>query len=148
MTALHTISEFMTPCPVSVRANQSLAEAHARMREHRIRHLPVMDSGRVVGVVSQGDLRLLESIDDVDINRVTVEEAMVHHPYLVAPEASLLSVLGRMFERKLGSILVMDRDRLIGIFTAVDAVSALRRLLYAAEEAELAAASGGTHENA
>jgi len=138
----------MTPCPISVRASQSLAEAHARMREHQIRHLPVLENGQVVGVVSQGDLRLLESIDDVDINRVTVEEAMIHHPYLVAREESLLSVLGRMFERRLGSILVMDRDRLVGIFTAVDAVNALRRVLHAAEEAELAAASGGTHENA
>ncbi len=148
MRAPRTIGELMTPCPVSVRASQSLAEAHARMRDRRIRHLPVMEHGQVVGVVSQGDLRLLESIDRVDTHRVRVEEAMTHHPCLVAQDEPLPAVLDRMYEGKLGSILVMDRDRLVGIFTAVDAVDALRRLLRAAEETELAAASGGTHENA
>lgn len=140
-----TIGDLMSPCPVAVRASQSLEAAHALMRERRIRHLPVVEDGLVVGVVSQGDLRLLESLDQVDTTRVTVEEAMTHGPYVVGPAEPLASVLDHMSERRLGSTIVMDRGRLVGIFTAVDAVDALRRLLRAGEP-DLAGMNGGQHE--
>lgn len=142
-----TIGELMTPCPVAVRVGQSLEAAHARMREHRIRHLPVMEDGQVIGVVSQRDLHLLESLQEVDTSRVTVEEAMSHSPYVVGPDESVPRVLDHMLDRKFGSTLIMDRGRLVGIFTAVDAVNALRQLLRAAEESELAPRSGDHHEN-
>jgi CBS domain-containing protein len=128
-----TIGELMTPCPVSIRAEQSLSDAHVLMRSHGVRHLPVLQEGRVVGVVSQGDLRLLESIAEIQVDQVAVEEAMVDHPYMVWADAPIAQVLGQMLERHIGSALVVDpislrRGRVAGIFTAVDAMKALEEL--------------------
>ena len=128
-----TIGELMTPCPVSIRADQSMAEAHRLMRSHGVRHLPVVAEDRVVGVVSLGDLRLLESIGDVHIDEVPVEEAMAEHPYMVWADTPVAEVLDHMIERRLGAALVVDqasleRGRVAGIFTAVDAMQALKQM--------------------
>jgi len=147
MRVPRTVGELMTACPLAVRASNSVAEAHARMRERRVHQLPVVEYGRVVGVISQRDLYVLESLCHLDTTRVQVEEVMTHAPYVVGPDEPLLPALDRMLARGFGSILVMDRDRLVGIFTAVDAVKALCRLLRAADEPELASASEATAEN-
>lgn len=123
-----TIGELMTPCPIAIRPDQSLATAHSLMRSHGVRHLPVVEEGRVVGVVSQGDLRLLESIGDVEVDKVRVEEAMIHHPYVVWADTPITDVLSHMLAHRLGSALVMGRDGLAGIFTSVDAMMALKQL--------------------
>ena len=128
-----TIDELMTPCPVSIRPNQSLADAHRLMRSHGIRHLPVLGEDRVIGLVSQGDLRLLESIGEVDIDSIPVEEAMVAHPYMVWTDTPIADVLEQMIAQRIGSALVVDstslgRGRVAGIFTAVDAMKALQQL--------------------
>lgn len=128
MRAQPTVGELMTPCPVAIRPEQSLACAHALMRSHGVHHLPVVEEGRVVGVVSQGDLRLLESVADVEIEQVPVEEAMIHHPYTVWADTPLSEVLQHMLDRRLGSALVVDRRGLAGIFTAFDAMLALKEL--------------------
>jgi acetoin utilization protein AcuB len=129
----NTIAELMTPCPVWIRRDQSLADAHRLMRSHGIRHLPVRGEDRVVGVVSQGDLRLLESIGEVDTEKVPVEEAMVEHPYMVWTDTPIANVLEQMIAQRIGSALVVDatslgRGRVAGIFTAVDAMKALEEL--------------------
>ena len=72
MTTNLTIGQVMSPCPVAVNPHHTFAEAHGIMRAHRIRHLPVEEAGRVVGVVSQGDLRLIESLEAIDTQRVEV----------------------------------------------------------------------------
>lgn len=113
---------------MSVRSDQSVAAAHGIMRSHGVRHLPVLDESRIVGIVSQGDLRLLESRNRCDVVRIQVEEAMTQHPYVVGPDEPLTSALGAMLERRIGAVLVAERGRLVGIFTAVDAVAALSRL--------------------
>jgi CBS domain-containing protein len=128
-----TIGELMTPCPVSIRPHQSLADAHRIMRSHGIRHLPVLGEDRVIGVVSQGDLRLLESIGEVDIEKVAVEEAMSEHPYMVWTDTPVAEVLEQMIARRIGSALVVDatsmgRGRVAGIFTAVDAMKAFEQM--------------------
>lgn len=128
-----TIGDLMTPCPISIRPHQSLADAHRLMRLHGIRHLPVLGEDRVMGVVSQGDLRLLESIDEVDTEKVKVEEAMVDRPYMVWTDTPIADVLSQMIAQRIGSALVVDpislgRGRVAGIFTAVDAMKALEEL--------------------
>jgi acetoin utilization protein AcuB len=51
-----TVERFMTRSPLTIGQDQPLAAAHRMMREHRVRHLPVLDGGMLVGVVSQRDL--------------------------------------------------------------------------------------------
>jgi acetoin utilization protein AcuB len=119
----------MTPRPAIIAANRTLADAHALMRERRIRHLPVVAGDVLVGMLSQRDLHLLETLKDVDASRVTVDEAMTSNPYSVTPDAPLRSVVETMARNKWGSAVVVERGRVVGLFTATDGMRLLARVL-------------------
>jgi acetoin utilization protein AcuB len=118
----------MSVSPVVIGVGDTLAAAHRVMRERGVRHLPVLDAGRLVGVVSQGDLVLAESVAGVDPATDCVREAMSGDPYAVPPGAPLEEVAATMAERRLGSAIVVDRGVVIGVFTTVDALRALALL--------------------
>jgi acetoin utilization protein AcuB len=123
-----SVEQHMTVSPVVIGIGDTLADAHRVMRERGIRHLPVLDAGRLVGVVSQRDLYLAESLSSVDPATDTVREAMSGDPYAVPPGAPLEEVAATMAERRLGSAIVVDRGAVIGVFTTVDALRALASL--------------------
>jgi acetoin utilization protein AcuB len=129
-SATPTVAEFMTSGPQSIGMEQTLEEAHRVMREHRIRHLPVLEGGRLVGIVSQRDLHLIETFRDVDGQTVTVEEAMTSDPYIVKPKDPLAKVALEMWKKKYGSAVVMDGRRLVGVFTTTDALGALAVIIH------------------
>jgi acetoin utilization protein AcuB len=101
------------------------------MRERGVRHLPVIDDGKVTGVVSQRDLYLLETLRGVDAARELVEEAMSSEPFLVEPDAALEDVAEAMASHRHGSALVVADGVVVGIFTTTDALRALATLLRA-----------------
>ena len=119
----------MTEAPFSVGVDQPLATAHEMMRAHRIRHLPVLRAGKLVGLLSQRDLYLVETLRDVDPARDRVEEAMSQKAYAVGPGTSLDRVTERMAAKKYGCAVVMEGGEVIGIFTTTDALRALTFLL-------------------
>ncbi len=123
------IQKYMTVNPHTIGASQPMAQAHKLMREHKIRHLPVLSGGRVVGILSDGDLHLIETLKDVDPKVVRVEDAMTADPYTVTPDAPLDEVVGEMGLKKYGSAVVVQGNEVVGIFTAVDACRAFAELL-------------------
>src|SRR5688500_11904580 len=102
-----TISTHMTRSPHTIGVSQSLSTAHLLMTKHRIRHLPVLDGGSLVGLVSLRDLHFIETLRDVDPDVVTVEEAMTAEPYAVGTNASLSTVVAMMAKHKYGSAVVI-----------------------------------------
>ena len=128
-TAMSPIREFMTPAPVSIGRAQPMAEASRRMREHRIRHLPVLEGGRVVGIVSDRDISMVESLPGVDPGVVRVEEAMTAEPYAISPTTPLVEVVEAMAAHKIGTAVVMEGERLIGIVSVVDVLRAFAAAL-------------------
>jgi len=125
----HTVQRYMTVNPVVISSGRTLAEAHALMREHGIRHLPVVDDGRLVGILSQRDLYFLETLRGVDVASELVEEAMTADPYVVSPEEALEEVARTMADHKYGSAVVVDGSAVLGLFTTVDALKALAAVL-------------------
>jgi len=123
------VQKYMTTAPISTDRQETIASAHQRMREHGIRHLPVVEGDRLVGIVSQGDLHLIETLPDVDAETVTVDDAMTPNPYTVSPDAALHEVVAEMAEHKYGSALVTQNGKVVGVFTTVDAMRALAELL-------------------
>ena len=123
------LRDFMTPSPHTIGDEQTLATAHALMRTHRIRHLPVLRHGKLVGIVSERDLLFIEGLKGVDPKRVLVEEAMTDNPVALAPATSLEWVATEMAEHKLGSVVVVEDDEVVGVFTCVDGLRALQTLL-------------------
>lgn len=128
--AIPRVQKYMTTSPVTIGQEQPMSEAHGLMREHHIRHLPVLHGGRIVGIVSDGDLHLIETIKDVDPKKVTVEEAMTPSPYCVQPDSSLDSVVAEMAHNKYGCAVVQQNHHVVGIFTTVDARRAFADLLH------------------
>lgn len=124
-----TIQKFMTTTPHSIGVEQPLSRAHTMMREHGIRHLPVLHGGKLVGILTERDLRLVESLAGVDPTKVKVEDAMSTVIYSVSPDAPLDEVVGTMGEHKYGSAVVMQNQKVVGIFTTVDVCRAFADLL-------------------
>jgi acetoin utilization protein AcuB len=119
----------MSCVPHLIQRDATLSAAHQAMREHRIRHLPVLDGRRLVGIISDRDLHLIETLRDVDPRVVRVDEAMTPEPFTVGPRTSLASVARSMAGSKYGSAIVVDRGRITGIFTTTDALEVLATLL-------------------
>ena len=124
------IQKHMTTSPHSIGTEQPLARAHKVMHEHGIRHLPVLHGGKLVGRLSDRDLHLVESLAGVDPEKVRVEEAMSSTVYAVSPEQPLDEVVSTMAEHKYGSAVVMQNEKVVGIFTTVDVCRTLAELLH------------------
>lgn len=128
--AIPTIQKYMTTSPHTIGVEQTLAHAHAVLREHGIRHLPVLHGGRLIGMLTERDLALVEGLKDVDPKSVRVEDAMSQEIYSVSPEAPLDEVVGEMASKKYGSAVVMQNSKVVGIFTTVDVCTAFAELLH------------------
>ena len=127
--SIPSISKYMTPIPTTIEAGATLAAAAKSMKDQRIRHLPVMRDGELLGIISERDISFVESFSIVDPLQVTVGGAMVEKPYTVGPDTALDEVVAMMAEHKYGSAVVVQNKRVVGIFTTVDACRALSELL-------------------
>lgn len=124
-----SVGSFMTEAPHSIGVNQPLAVAHKMMRDNGIRHLPVLRGGELVGLLSQRDLYLVETLHDVDPAETLVEDAMTSSVFQVTPRTSLRTVAAKMAAKKYGCAVVMEDGDVVGIFTHIDALRALHQLL-------------------
>ena len=125
-----TIQKYMTTQPHSIGQDQPMSVAHKMMRELKIRHLPVLTGGKLVGLLSDRDLNLIETLRDVDPTKVCVEDAMTSNAYTVSPDSPLDEVVATMAEHKYGCAVVMSSNKLVGIFTTVDACRSFAELLH------------------
>lgn len=128
--SIPTVMKYMTMMPHSINSDQTINTAHNMMKENQIRHLPVLVSGQISGIVSDRDLKLAMSIRGVEATKTTVEEVATSDVFLVKPDAKLDDVVKTMADKKIGSVLVVDHHRLVGIFTTSDALKALNELFH------------------
>ncbi|MEY4582425.1 MAG: hypothetical protein RL701_7128 [Pseudomonadota bacterium] len=119
----------MTLTPHTIGHDASLYAAHRLMREHGCRHLPVMAAGKLMGLLSQRDLYVVENLRDVDPIVVTVSEAMSTEIYCVDQDCSVQRVVTEMAVHKYGAAVVVERADVIGVFTTTDALAVLYGLL-------------------
>ncbi len=125
------IRRIMTPFPHAIAADAPVSEAREFLNHHRLHHLPVMDGERLVGIISDRDLKLLLGLDP-DYGRRTdlrVRDAMATDVYVVDLNTPLDQVLDALVARQIGSALVTRKGRLAGVFTVTDACRELARLL-------------------
>ncbi|MCA9582744.1 MAG: CBS domain-containing protein, partial [Myxococcales bacterium] len=114
-----------TSAPHTVGAGQTISFGIALMNEHGFRHLPVLQGGKLVGIVSDRDLGLIAGLNEVNPDETPIEEAMTQVLYTASPDTLLSEVLDRMYEHKAGSVLVTEGQKVVGIFTTHDAVRLL-----------------------
>jgi len=127
---MHEIKHFMTEAPHAIGHDQTLKLAHERMLQWGIHHLPVLDGGELVGVLSERDIALVQAISPKRVDEATASDAMSTEPYAVEPSASLESVAAQMAEHQYGCAVVMDHHKVLGVFTPLHALGLLAALLH------------------
>jgi acetoin utilization protein AcuB len=132
-----TVETVMSRDPLTIRPDAPLREASEVMRSRRVHHLPVVgDGGRLIGIITDRDLvhaALLPALADQmpwDARRVKlprVRDAMTWAVVTTRPDATLVEAGLVMVERHIGSLPVVEGDRLVGILTEHDVLEALRK---------------------
>jgi acetoin utilization protein AcuB len=139
-----TVADVMTPDPVTVMPDDSLRLARDRMAEGDFRRLPVVQTGRLVGIISNRDMRRVMNspfalrerwYDDVILDQLKVWGVMTANPITVDADAPLVAAARLMRENKIGGLPVVAKDyvqseeTLVGIITETDLLEYLIRLL-------------------
>ena len=97
---------------VTIPPDTSILKAMEVMRKNSIRHLPVVDGGKFVGFVTEGDLRQASLLSMVD--KVSIEDVMIKNPVTVSPEASLEEAAKLISSHKIGGLPVVQGEEARG----------------------------------
>jgi len=127
----------MTPGPYTVSPEDSLMEALQMMRLHKIRRIPVMVGDKLVGLVSQSDIKRAEpsTLSDTEehftqvMEGTSVMQIMVQNLVTTTPDTPLLEAARILRKTKYGGLPVVEGEKLVGILTDGDLVGALVKLL-------------------
>jgi acetoin utilization protein AcuB len=128
------IEEIMRRRVVTVHPATSIGDALKLLRGNRIRHLPVVDQERLVGIVSDRDLRdalpstLLVHDDDDTVLQKPVADIMQRHVITAHPLDFIEDAAVQIYEHKVGSLPVVEGNRLVGIITESDLFNSLIEL--------------------
>jgi acetoin utilization protein AcuB len=116
------VGAVMTSFPYFVEADDSATMLERMMDEHNIRHLPVQENGKVVGIVSERDLHHYVKRDAAkpEKDKILARHIMVPNPYIVPFRTPLHEVVFEMAARRIGSVLIQRHGKLAGILSAMD----------------------------
>jgi acetoin utilization protein AcuB len=124
-----TVKEVMVKEVATLDVNDELSLANDIMRLGKIRHLPVVDGSRLVGIVSERDLfrsylAQVMGYGGIDsrnlIKALRIKDIMVKEVTTISPEAKLYDAVNLMIEKKIGCLPVVEDDRLVGLITETD----------------------------
>jgi CBS domain-containing protein len=131
-----TASEIMTEDVTTIDADASLADALQLLAEIEVRHLPVLDDGELVGMLSDRDVRSLglhvtdlESLDQLRTRtNAPVSDVMSGGVISIGPATEVSEIIDLMLEEKVGAVPVVDEEstELVGMVSYVDVLRALR----------------------
>ncbi|AJE03801.1 CBS domain-containing protein [Geobacter pickeringii] len=132
------VGRWMTQTPITIEKDATVIEAVHLMKEKNIRRLPIMDKGKIVGILTEkmvADFKPSKatSLDTWEIHyilsKTPVTEAMNPTPYKVKPDTDLTDAVKLLHDRKLNGVLVVDdSDSLVGILTITNALEALMEI--------------------
>lgn len=123
------VHKYMTTSPITIGHDQKIVKAEEVMHANRIRHLPVLKGGKFTGILTDRDIKFVQGLRDLDANTLVVDDVVREQAFTVDAESPLDQVASEMAELKVGSAIVTQNGKLVGIFTTVDAMQALAELL-------------------
>lgn len=130
MRTMPKMVEVMTPFPHTVSPDEPVQAALQMMERHRIHQLPVVSGRHPIGLLTERDIRIaLGNTPSPDVASLHVEDVCVPEPYVVSFDDRLDQVAIFMANERVTSAIVVRDDRVVGIFTAVDACRKLGELL-------------------
>lgn len=130
------VHEIMTKEPVCIEVTCSIREAIHQLMQLDVRHLPVLERGRLVGFLSDRDLRAISAtafeleggVLRQKLDR-SVKDLMANDVLTVEPDSDVGEIIDLMIDNKIGALPVVDpnEDRLVGIVSYVDVLRAAQR---------------------
>lgn len=132
------VSELMTREVITLRPESNLREAIAVIQKFRIRHIPVVDGGKLTGIVTDRDIKratpsIHGGVTQDDYERVLDEtklfQVMTRDPMTVTPESSVKEVAKMLVEKKYGALPVISDGVLVGIISDIDLLRVLHDML-------------------
>jgi len=132
------VAERMVREVITLEESQPLRDALLAFQKHRVRHIPVLDSGRLVGILTDRDVRRatpspFSGADQETFERVVdstrIGQIMTRNPYSVTPSTPLKEAVKVLHDRKYGALPVVEGGRLVGLLTATDMLMDLYNLL-------------------
>jgi acetoin utilization protein AcuB len=138
MTSQPIVQDVMTRDPARVAPGDPIRVAIDRMRERNCRRLPVVEQDRLVGIVSDRDLRRATNsplvlrerwYDEFMLDRIPVRACMSETPTTVTPQTPVTEAAMILRNRKIGGLPVVEDDHLVGIITETDLLDFLIRML-------------------
>lgn len=118
----------MTEFPYTVTPRTTISDVKGLMTQCEIRHLPVVDQGKVVGIISDRDLKSVELL--ADSMTLVASDVMTPDPYCVPTGTPLGRIVRNLAAQKLGSAIVLnEQGRVAGIFTTTDAMRLLAKMI-------------------
>ncbi len=132
------ITEIMSTALATIKSTDGLLESYIKMKENKIRHLPVKDShGNVIGIISDRDFqRAMESVPSNPENAVDFGSGGLVRDYVCSSvksvpfDTELISVVQEMIDSKISAVLITSDDKTIGIITHGDLLKILADSLY------------------
>lgn len=123
-----TVDGFTSPCSHTAKSTDSLSTVFQLMQEKQIRHIPIVEDGVALGLISQRDLGFLNL--GVDTPKFTAKDFVNGDVISVQTGTPLVNVAYMMSDKKIGSVIVNnDQGEITGIFTSTDALNALVEVL-------------------
>ena len=138
MSSVLRVRDFMTVPATIISRDSYLIDAALLLRSTGIRHLPVVDGDRLVGIITDRDIQrctpsLLEETTPEEYNavfkRTPLTQVMIREPLFVSPDASLRDAASLLIEYKYGCLPVVEEGKVIGMITVIDMLTVLRRIL-------------------
>jgi len=126
------VEEFTTPDPVTASEETTVEELSKLMTEHGVRHIPIVRNGQVTGIVSERDLKVIAGLNLKEKSLISAADVMARDPVTVNAQETLDEVAFQMSSHKIGSVIVNEDGKLLGIFTSTDALNALIEITRAA----------------
>lgn len=132
------VSEWMTPAPLTVTPSTLIPKVQQLMVYRRIRHLPVVEDGRLVGIITDRDVRTVQPSPATSsagremhylFDQLTVRAVMTRPVLTVAPHKPLAEAVRLMLENRIGGLPVIEGEHLVGILTEVDLLRAFSTTL-------------------
>lgn len=121
-----SVEEFTTPNPITASEEDPIDKLGSLMKENGIRHLPILKNNKVIGIISDRDLRVVSNLNAKQKMKIHAGDIMVKDPFTVSSDMTLADVAFEMSKNKIGSVIVNDEnDQFLGIFTVTDALNAL-----------------------
>lgn len=124
-----TVNDLMTVIPNTVTPGTTIRQVIELMKTQSCRQLPVLDNGKLVGIITDRDVRLVMNSplilhgrwqDDEILDNITAENCMTPDPMTVSPDTPAYQAANMLSSYKFGALPVVDNGTLVGIITVTD----------------------------